>query len=69
LISCLGEPEERERSIEGLKSAAKFLRARLGKTLATRVVPELHFELDDGLARASRIDQLIAELHREPEGS
>ncbi|HET7024530.1 MAG TPA: 30S ribosome-binding factor RbfA [Gemmatimonadales bacterium] len=69
LVSCLGEPEDRERSIEGLKSAAKYLRARLGKTLATRVVPELHFEPDDGLARAARIDQLLAELHREPEGS
>ncbi|MGB7212076.1 MAG: 30S ribosome-binding factor RbfA [Gemmatimonadales bacterium] len=69
LVSSLGEPEDRERSIEGLKSAAKYLRARVGETLATRVVPELHFELDDGLARAARIDQLIAELHREPEGS
>ena len=67
LVSCLGELADQERSIEGLKSAAKYLRARVGETLGTRVIPELHFELDDGLARASRIDQLIAELHREPE--
>lgn len=67
LVSCLGEPADRERSIEGLKSAARYLRARLGKVLATRVVPELHFELDDGLERAARIDHLIAQLHREPE--
>ncbi|HEU5357895.1 MAG TPA: 30S ribosome-binding factor RbfA [Gemmatimonadales bacterium] len=67
LVSCLGEPADRERSIEGLKSAAKYLRARLGEVLATRVVPELHFELDDGLERAARIDHLIAQLHREPE--
>ncbi|MFI5235140.1 MAG: 30S ribosome-binding factor RbfA [Gemmatimonadales bacterium] len=69
LVSAMGEPEEREKSLEGLKSASKYLRARLGKVLATRVIPELHFELDDGLARAARIDQIIAELHREPEES
>lgn len=69
LVSAMGEPGERERSLEGLKSAAGFLRARLGKALATRTVPELHFELDDGLARAARIDELIAGLHREPEGT
>lgn len=67
LVSSMGEPAERERSIEGLKSAAGFLRVRLSKALATRVVPELHFELDEGLARAARIDELLAGLQREPE--
>ena len=69
LVSVRGEASERERSLEGLKSAARYLRGRLGKVLPTRVVPELHFEIDDGLERAARIDQLIAGLHREPEGS
>jgi ribosome-binding factor A len=67
LVSAMGEPGEQERSLEGLRSAAGFLRARLGKALATRVVPELHFELDEGLARAARINELLAGLHREPE--
>jgi ribosome-binding factor A len=69
LVSVMGEDPEREKAIEGLRSAAGFLRVRLGKVLATRVVPELHFELDEGLERAARIDRIIAELHREPEES
>ncbi len=53
---------------EGLQSAAGFLRARAAKALTTRTVPELHFELDQGLAHAARIKQLLASIRREDAG-
>jgi len=61
-VSVLGVPEERERSLTGLESAAGYLRAQLAKELRLRVVPELHFELDKGLEHATRIERLLKDL-------
>ena len=64
-----GDPEKTgEDAVEGLRSAAGFLRTRIAKALSTRTVPELHFELDRGLAHAARINAVLADLKREGEG-
>ncbi len=67
-FSVTGDEEAKERALEGLRSAAGFLRSRVAKALTTRTVPELHFELDRGLDHAARINQLLAEIKREGEG-
>lgn len=59
------DPAARQRALEGLQSAAGFLRTKVAKALATRIVPELHFVLDEGLAHATRIDQILAGLREE----
>ncbi len=64
-----GDAEEKEAAVQGLQSAAGFLRRMVAQTLTTRTVPELHFVLDRGLEHAQRIDQLLAEIKREEEGS
>jgi ribosome-binding factor A len=64
-VSIMGDPAEREAALEGLESAAGFLRTRVGKVLTTRIVPELRFELDRGLEHAARINQIIGELKQE----
>lgn len=64
-VSVMGEPAEREAALQGLESAAGFLRGRVGKALTTRIVPELRFELDRGLEHAARINQILGELKRE----
>lgn len=64
-VSIMGEAEDKERAMEGLHSAAGFLRSRLTRALDVRVVPELHFELDRGQEHAARINALLADLHRE----
>ncbi|MGH7559863.1 MAG: 30S ribosome-binding factor RbfA [Gemmatimonadales bacterium] len=66
-VSRPGEDEDRRRALLGLRSASGFLRSRVAKALATRTVPELHFELDRGLEHAARIDAMLAELKREEE--
>jgi len=68
MVSVPGDEETRDRALEGLRSAAGFLRSRAAKTLTTRTVPELHFELDRGLAHAARIDELLNEIRREEQG-
>jgi ribosome-binding factor A len=62
-----GTSGEGERALEGLKSAAGFLRSRIAKALSTRTIPELHFELDRGLEHAARINAVLADLKREGE--
>lgn len=66
-VAVPGEEPERQRALEGLQSAAGFLRSRLAKALTTRTIPELRFELDRGIEHAARINQLLAEVRREAE--
>jgi ribosome-binding factor A len=56
------DEEEKERSLEGLTSAARFLRAQLSRELPLRTCPELHFRLDRGIEHAKRIDQVLRDL-------
>jgi ribosome-binding factor A len=65
MVSVPGEDADRARALEGLQSAAGFLRSRAARALSTRIVPELHFELDKGLQHAARINQLLEDIRRE----
>ena len=65
LVSVPGDDAARQRALEGLESAAGFLRSRAARALTTRTVPELHFELDRGLQHAARINELLDGLRRE----
>jgi ribosome-binding factor A len=65
MVSVPGEDAEKSRAIEGLESAAGFLRSRAARALTTRSVPELHFELDRGLEHAARINELLNTMKRE----
>ena len=65
MVSVPGEDADKARALEGLQSAAGFLRSRAARSLTTRTVPELHFELDRGLEHAARINQLLNTIKRE----
>jgi ribosome-binding factor A len=60
-----GTPEEKDAAVEGLQSAAGFLRRLVAKELTMRTVPELHIKLDRGLEHAQQINDLLAGLHRD----
>jgi ribosome-binding factor A len=66
-VMAQGEEPDRIKALEGLKSAAGFLRTRVAKALSTRTIPELHFELDRGLEHAAKINAVLAGLKREAE--
>ena len=65
MVSVPGEDATKNRALEGLQSAAGFLRSRAAKSLTTRSVPALHFELDRGLQHAARISELLNTIRRE----
>ncbi len=62
-----GGEAEKEASLEGLQSAAGFLRKSIGKRLRLRSIPELHFKYDNSLDQGDRIERLLGEI-REKEG-
>lgn len=64
-VSVMGSDDEKQRSLEGLASAARFLRGRVASVLRLRTSPELHFQLDRGLEHAQRIEQVLKELKKE----
>lgn len=64
-ISVLGagggssEPQEREESLAGLRSAHGFLQGRIASELRLKHTPEVEFVYDDTTDRAMRLEQLI----------
>ena len=67
-VSVAGDEAEKTRALQGLQSAAGFLRSRVARALTTRTVPELHFELDKGVEHAARIEELLESIRREEQG-
>ena len=61
-VSVLGDAEQREVSLDGLRSAHGFLQARLAAELRLKRTPTLEFSYDDTTDRALRVDALIDEI-------
>lgn len=64
-VSILGTETERAATMEGLESTKGHLRTRLAKSLRLRVAPEVSFKLDDSVARAARIESLLAQVREQ----
>jgi ribosome-binding factor A len=58
-VSVLGEADEREESLAGLRSAHGYLQGRIGRELKLKRTPTLEFAYDDTTDRAMRLDALI----------
>lgn len=61
-VTVLGDEEERAEALQGLRSAAAFMRGQLGRRLHVRRVPELHFEIDRVIEEATRIESLLRQV-------
>jgi ribosome-binding factor A len=61
-VSVMGTDVERAATFEGLASAAAHLRSRVGRALRLRLAPEISFRADESIARASRIEDLLAQI-------
>lgn len=68
-ISVLGDDEQRQGTIEGLRHAKGFLRTELAHRLRLRTTPELIFELDRGAEHSQRIADILESLHGPDESS
>ena len=70
-ISVLGDKEAQHSTLEGLKSAASFLRSQLAHNLNLRNTPELFFYVDQsieyGVNMSQKIDEVMASSDHEDE--
>jgi ribosome-binding factor A len=58
-VTVLGTDEERENSLEALRSAATRLQMLISQRIEIRTMPRLTFILDDQLQTGADMDQLI----------
>ena len=54
-ISVMGNPETKQNALEGMRSAAAFLRRELRPRVSLRYTPFLKFSLDDSMEDAEHI--------------
>lgn len=66
-FSVLGSKEEKERAIEGLNSAAGFIRKLLGAKLRVKFTPELIFRLDESAEYSLHLKEIFDKLNKEKE--
>lgn len=64
-VSVLADEMSKKETMEGLKSAAPFLRRALAGTVNLRNTPELKFYLDDSIAYGMHMDKLIEEVTKD----
>lgn len=64
-VSVLGSVEAQQASLEGLSSAAGYIRHEMGHRLRLRYAPELTFVLDRGAEDSQRIETLLQKLKEE----
>jgi ribosome-binding factor A len=60
-VSVLGTEEEREQTLEGLRSAHGVLQRRVAGELRLKRTPTLEFAYDDTAERAMRLERLLDE--------
>ena len=65
-VSVMGSEPEKVATFEGLDSTASHLRSRVGRALRLRVAPEIQFREDESVARAARIESLLAGIKNSP---
>jgi ribosome-binding factor A len=63
-VAAHGSEAERRGALEGLRSAAPFVRRALGRELALRFTPEVAFFEDQGVERGSRVESILRDLHQ-----
>ena len=61
-ISVMGDETVQRKAMEGLKSAAGYIRREMGKRVDLRYTPEFVFELYKSIEHGSHIDKLLKEI-------
>ena len=61
-VTLPSDPTEKSEALDGLESAAPFVRRALGQILQIRRIPEVRFLEDETIAHARRIDEILREV-------
>jgi ribosome-binding factor A len=65
-VTVLGDSTQRKKALQGLRSAASFVRRSLSKRLHhMRRIPELSFDYDEAVEKGMRIEELLEQIKHE----
>ena len=67
LISVMGDAEAKRNALEGIQSAAAYLRRALRDRLAMKYVPFFSFEVDNTLEDADHLYQILDQIQEHSE--
>lgn len=65
-VSVLGDEDQQNKTLKGLKQATGFVRREIGRRLRMRLTPELQFLFDKGLDATDRVARLLSEVNAAP---
>lgn len=65
-VSVLGSESQRSATFDGLAGVASHLRGRVGRALRLQFAPEIEFRNDTSIAHAAHIEQLLAQVRKDP---
>jgi ribosome-binding factor A len=60
-VSVLGDEEQREATLEGLRSSHGVIQSRIAAETRMKRTPTLTFHYDDTIEKASRVSELLEE--------
>lgn len=66
-VSVIGDKQQKQGVMAGLKSAAGYLRREVGGRIDLRYAPELRFKLDESIDHLMKLDRLLKQVHTEEE--
>lgn len=64
-VSVYGNQEQKDKCIEGLKSAAGYIRHEVGSRIKSFYTPEMVFEIDNSIEQGIHISKLIDEVSKQ----
>jgi ribosome-binding factor A len=67
-VTVMGSDAERAATLDALEGMQGHLRSRLARVLSLRVAPELSFRMDESVARAAKIESLLAQVRDQKPG-
>jgi ribosome-binding factor A len=64
-ISVIGDDQQKEETLQALRSAAGFIAVNSSQKVTMRYFPELNFKLDDSVDKHMRIEELLGKITKE----
>lgn len=66
-ISVLGNDEDKNQVLAGLRNASGFIRKEIGQRIKIRYTPEIIFEIDNSIEYGMRISNILKEISKKEE--
>ena len=67
-VTALGDGDQRKKTLDGMRSAASYIRRALSKRLHhLKRIPELAFDYDESIDKGIRIEELLNQIKSDEE--